>query len=129
MCIFCKIAKKEEKAYIVYESDRVLAFLDINPLSKGHTLVIPKEHYENLLEVPSDVSRDLHDAIKAVCEKLKIFKPAGFNIITNIGKQAGQVIMHAHIHIIPRYEDEDSKPITFGKPIKVDLEEIYKALA
>ncbi len=128
MCIFCKIAKKEEKAYVVYENERAMAFLDINPLSKGHTLVIPKEHYENILQVPSDIAKDLYEAIKVVCEKLKVFNPDGFNIVSNIGRQAGQVIMHAHIHIIPRYKDEEGKPISFGKPIKVDLEEVYKAL-
>jgi len=128
MCIFCKIANKEEKAYVVYESENVIAFLDINPVSKGHTLVVPKQHYENVLELPSEIAKDLHEAIKAVCEKLKVFKPDGFNIITNIGRQAGQVIMHAHIHVIPRYEGEEGRPISFGKPIEIDLEEVYKAL-
>ena len=128
MCIFCKIAKKEEKAYIVYENEKAIAFLDINPLSRGHTLVIPKDHYENTLEIPSEIMKDIFDAVKVVCEKLKVFNPDGFNIVSNIGKQAGQVIMHAHIHIIPRYRDEKDYPIKFGKPIEIDLEEVYKAL-
>lgn len=128
MCIFCKIAKKEEKAYVIYENEKVIAFLDINPLSKGHTLVIPKEHYENLLEVPNEVAEDLLKAIKVVCEKLRVFNPDGFNVISNIGRQAGQVIMHAHIHVIPRYGDEKEYPIKFGKPVKMDLDEVYKAL-
>lgn len=128
MCIFCKIAKKEEKAYVIYENEKAMAFLDINPISKGHTLVIPKEHYENVLEVPSEVMKDVFDAIKVVCEKLKVFNPDGFNIVSNVGKQAGQVIMHAHVHIIPRYSDEKDRPIKFGKPIEIDLEDVYKAL-
>lgn len=128
MCIFCKIARGEEKAYVVYENENVIAFLDINPLSKGHTLIVPKNHYENYIEIPSEVSKDLHDAIKNVCEKLKAFKPAGFNIITNIGRKAGQIVMHAHVHVIPRYEDEIGKPIEFGRPIEVNLDEVYKAL-
>ncbi len=124
MCIFCKIARKEEKAYVVYESDNVIAFLDINPLSKGHTLVIPKEHYENILEVPSELAGELHEAVKNVCKKLKVLNPSGFNVVSNVGRSAGQVIMHAHIHVIPRYDGD--KPLEFGKPIKVDLEEVYK---
>ncbi len=128
MCIFCKIAKKEEKAYIIYEDERTMAFLDINPLSKGHTLVIPKDHYETLIEMPQDVIRDIMNTVKEVCRKLNVFRPDGFNIITNIGEVAGQVIKHAHVHVIPRYSDETSKPIEFGKPAKVELEEVYKSL-
>jgi histidine triad (HIT) family protein len=128
MCIFCKIARKEEKAYIVYESERVLAFLDIFPISKGHTLVIPKDHYENILEMPSGLAEELYEAVKIVCEKLRVFNPDGFNILTNIGKQAGQEIMHAHIHVIPRYKGESGRPVSFGKQIEVDLEEVHRSL-
>ena len=128
MCIFCKIAKKEADSYIVYENENVIAFLDINPVSKGHTLVIPKEHYENILEMPLDLAKDIHNAIKVVCEKLKVFNPDGFNIVTNMGRQAGQVIMHAHVHVIPRYKDEETEPLRFGKPISVKLDEIYRAI-
>jgi len=128
MCIFCKIARKEERAYIIYESERAVAFLDINPLSRGHTLVIPKDHYENFLEVPNEILEDVFNAVKAVCEKLKVFNPDGFNIVSNVGRQAGQVIMHAHIHVIPRYKNEEEYPIKFGKPVEIDLEEVYKEL-
>ncbi len=128
MCIFCKIAKGEIESFVVYEDDRVIAFLDIRPLSKGHTLIIPKEHYENLLEIPAELAKDLANAIKIVCEKLKRLGAEGFNIITNVNEVAGQEIMHAHIHVIPRYSGEESKPISFGNPIECDLEEVHKAL-
>ncbi len=128
MCIFCKIANKEIESFVVYEDEKVMAFLDIRPLSKGHTLVIPKEHYENVLEMPSDIAKDLTNAVKIVCEKLKKLGAEGFNIITNVNKVAGQEIMHAHIHVIPRYSEEESKPISFGKPIECDLEEVHKVL-
>jgi histidine triad (HIT) family protein len=128
MCIFCKIAKKEVDAYVLYEDEKTMAFLDINPVSKGHTLVIPKEHYENVLEMPTELGRDLAKTVQIVCEKLKKLGAEGFNVITNIGGVAGQVVMHAHIHVIPRYSSEESRPISFGKPIECDLEEVYKAL-
>lgn len=113
---------------MIYEGEKVVAFLDINPLSKGHTLIVPKDHYENYIEIPLDVSMEIHDAIKRVCEKLKIFNPAGFNIVANVGRKAGQVIMHAHVHVIPRYDREESRPIEFGKSIEVDLDEVYREL-
>ena len=128
MCIFCKIANREIESFVVYEDERVMAFLDIRPISKGHTLVIPKEHYENILEMPAELAKDLANAVKIVCEKLKRLGAEGFNVITNVGKPAGQEIMHAHIHVIPRYSKEDSKPISFGKPIECNLEEVHKIL-
>ncbi len=127
MCIFCKIAKKDVEALVIYEDERVMAFLDIRPLSKGHTLIIPKEHYESLLDVPEDLMGDILKVIKVVCEKLKRLGAKGFNIVTNIGEVAGQEVMHAHIHVIPRYSKEE-KPITFGKPIECDLREVHELL-
>ena len=127
MCIFCKIARGEVDAFVVYENEKVMAFLDIRPLSKGHTLVIPKEHYESLLDLPEDLAGDMLKAIKVVCEKLRKLGAKGFNIVTNIGEVAGQEVMHAHIHVIPRYS-KDEKPITFGKPIECDLKEVHELL-
>ncbi len=127
MCIFCKIAKKEVEAYVVYEDEKVIAFLDIRPLSRGHTLVIPKEHYESFLEVPEEIAANLMKAVKAVCERASKLGAEGFNIVTNVGKAAGQEIMHAHIHVIPRYSG-DSRPVSFGKPVECDLKEVYSRL-
>ncbi len=128
MCIFCRIARKEVDAFVIYEDERVMAFLDIRPLSRGHTLVIPKEHYESLLELPEELAGDLLKAVRAVCEKLRKIGAEGFNVVTNIGKAAGQEVMHAHVHVIPRYSDEGSKPVGFGKPIECDLKEVYEML-
>ncbi len=127
MCIFCRIARREVDAFIVYENERVMAFLDIRPLSRGHTLVIPKDHYETILEIPKDIASDLIDAVKVVCERLKKIGAEGFNIVTNIGGVAGQEVMHAHIHVIPRYS-KDERPISFGKPVECDLKEVYELL-
>jgi len=107
-CIFCRIIKKEIPTTLVYEDDFTIAFLDAHPHSKGHTLVIPKDHYENLLVTPLDIQEKLLVAINKSVEILKggntSTKPNGFNITSNIGKSAGQIIFHTHIHIIPRYE-------------------------
>ncbi len=127
MCIFCGIARGEVDAFVIYESDKVMAFLDIRPLSKGHTLVIPKEHYENLLELPEEIAGEILKAIKVVCEKLRRLNAEGFNVVTNVGEVAGQEVMHAHVHVIPRYSKEE-KAVSFGKPIECDLKEVYEKL-
>jgi len=105
-CIFCKIANKEIKSYIVYEDDVSIAFLDINPLSKGHILFIPKKHYTKISEIPDE---ELGKLIKSFKRLLKIVEEKiskNYNIINNCGKLAGQEIEHVHIHIVPRYGNE-----------------------
>jgi len=105
-CIFCKIANKEIKAYVVYEDDVSIAFLDINPVSKGHIIFIPKKHYNKLSEIPDN---DLERLMKSFKKVLKIVEERiskSYNIINNCGKLAGQEIDHVHIHIIPRYGNE-----------------------
>ncbi|WP_423792592.1 HIT family protein [Methanocaldococcus indicus] len=126
MCIFCKIVNGEIPAKVVYEDDYVLAFLDINPRSKGHTLVIPKKHYEKFEDIPDE---ELQKLILGVKKTLNILKKLGFsdyNIVNNNGKLAGQEVNHVHFHIIPRFGEEEG--IIFGKVVDVDLDEIYKKL-
>ncbi len=106
-CIFCKIVKGEIPANKVYEDKNVLAFLDINPRSKGHTVVIPKKHYATLIEVPKDELEGLFGVVQEIGRKIiENLDAKGFNIGSNNGQMAGQVVPHLHIHIIPRYEDE-----------------------
>lgn len=101
-CIFCKIAKKEIPSDIVYEDSNFLAFLDIKPFVKGHTLIIPKKHFVNFLDMPSSLGNELSDFIKRVVE-IRIKEGAeGFNLLMRNGKAAGQEVAHAHIHLIPR---------------------------
>ncbi|MEM1895702.1 MAG: HIT family protein [Nanopusillaceae archaeon] len=105
-CIFCKIANKEIKSYILYEDSFSVAFLDINPISEGHTLFIPKKHYTRLTEIPEN-ERELF--FKSFINFLKVFEEKvskDYNIINNCGKIAQQEIEHLHIHIIPRYGKE-----------------------
>jgi histidine triad (HIT) family protein len=106
-CIFCKIAKKEIPADIIYEDTGVLAFLDISPVNIGHTLVIPKEHFVNIYETPEDVLAGMMKAAKLISKAIKSeTKADGINITMNNDPAAGQIIFHSHIHIIPRLEKD-----------------------
>ena len=106
-CVFCAIAAGEIPSFKVYEDDLVLAYLDINPFSKGHTLVIPKVHSANLLETDEATLAAVIARVKKVAAHLKAALPCdGFNILQNNGEAAGQTVMHLHFHIVPRYGKE-----------------------
>ena len=106
-CIFCKIIKGEIPCAKIYEDDKILSFLDIAPANKGHALVMPKEHYETLVDVPADVSSELSKAVKKVARALSsALGNEGFNILVNNKKVAGQLVPHAHIHVIPRFSGD-----------------------
>ena len=103
-CIFCRIASGQAPAARVLETPGVLAFLDIAPVHYGHTLVIPKEHYPTLLELPDDLWREMGMVSRRVAQALRTTLEAqGFNIGMNNFEAAGQAVMHAHLHVIPRY--------------------------
>ena len=103
-CIFCKIVKKEIPSFTINESKSFLAFLDINPRTKGHVLVIPKKHYINLTDFPSSLAKELIDFSKETSKKvLKAVKATDFNFSINNGKFSGQEVFHAHFHIIPTF--------------------------
>lgn len=124
-CVFCAIAANEIPSFKVYEDNLVLAYLDINPFSKGHTLVIPKEHSSGLLDTPDETLAALVARVKKVASHLKTALPCdGFNILQNNGEAAGQTVMHIHFHIVPRYGKEE---ISFVSQ-KGDMDEL-KALA
>ena len=110
-CVFCAIAEAEIPSFKVYEDELVLAYLDINPFTKGHTLVIPKAHTTGLLDTPDETLAAVLARVKKVAAHLKKALPCdGFNILQNNGAAAGQTVMHLHFHIVPRYGQED---ITF----------------
>lgn len=103
-CIFCKIAAGEVPCAKIYESERLLAFLDIAPTLKGHTLLIPKDHYRTLLDLPSDLGEELVTALRIVGRAVMEGTGAdGLNLGMNTNAAAGQVVMHAHFHLIPRF--------------------------
>jgi histidine triad (HIT) family protein len=106
-CEFCKIVSKEAPASIVYEDKMVLAFLDIKPFSKGHTLVIPKNHYEMIYDLPIRELASLFAAAKKTAVAVKSAMSAdGISIVQNNGKAADQHIFHIHVHVIPRYSGQ-----------------------
>ncbi len=103
-CIFCKIIKGEIPNYTIYEDEKVLAFLDIHPHAKGHTVVIPKIHAENYFDLNEDLLGHLSLGLRRSMEKIdKVLNPDGYNVGWNQGEVAGQVVPHLHIHIMPRY--------------------------
>ncbi len=112
-CIFCKIAREEIKQEKVAENNSFFAVRDIKPTAPGHTLVISKKHYVTLLDIPSKLAKDMIDLIKKVSSDLLDEKYGdGFNIIMNNLSVAGQIVMHAHVHVIPRKEDDGLRFVT-----------------
>ena len=129
MCIFCMIANHEINSSIIYEDDKVVAFLDLSQVTKGHTLVVPKKHYANLIECDSE---DLAHVIKVTQMLSKRIMErcgaTGVNILNNCNEVAGQTVMHVHFHIIPRYSENDAIEIKFNESEKQNLEEITNLL-
>ena len=107
-CLFCKIVAGEIPSLKVYEDEHVFAFMDIMPLTKGHTLLIPKVHCQDLFEMPEDVAANLYKAAPKVANAIKAaFDPKGMNTVNNNGAFAGQSVFHYHLHLIPRYDEND----------------------
>jgi len=128
-CIFCMIIKGEIPCSRIYEDKEFLAFLDIKPISKGHTLVIPKAHCKNLLDFPRSVETDLLEFIKKVAAAVvKATNADGFNLGMNNGKAAGQVIHHAHFHIIPRFNNDGLHNWPNKDASKEELEQTQKKI-
>ena len=108
MCVFCDIVNNKAKSYKIYENNKTLAFLDIHPISYGHILVIPKNHYENIYEMDNDILTEIIKTVKMITVLLK--ENLGINavnIINSNGKIANQTVFHYHVHVIPRREDDN----------------------
>ena len=126
-CLFCKIIKGEIPSYTVYEDESVKVFLDVNPNTNGHLLVVPKTHYENLFDTPNEVLISLIDLIKTKLYPLlkKKLNIDGLTISQN--NFYGQDIKHLHIHLIPRYHNDEFK-FMFNKELLEELENTYNKL-
>lgn len=119
-CIFCKIVNGEIPSAKVFENEHVVAFLDISQVTKGHTLVIPKVHKENIYELTPDIARNVFETVPKIANAIKEqFQPVGMNILNNNGEKAGQSVFHYHIHLIPRYGKGDG----FGAVWKTHTED------
>lgn len=109
-CIFCKIINGEIPCSKVYDDDMFIGFLDIRPIHKGHTLIVPKAHFENIFDTPADFASAVYPVIKKVAEAVKNATGCdAVNIVQNNGAEAGQEVFHSHLHIIPRYKDDGLK--------------------
>jgi len=127
MCIFCKIINGEIPSKKVYEDDDVVAILDISQATKGHTLVLPKKHYANILEIEDDAFIKVMNTTKMLAKKIsKNLNAEGVNILNNCNEAAGQTVMHFHVHILPRYKDDDLK-LEFTSH-ELDLDTILKEI-
>lgn len=122
-CIFCKIANGEIPSKTIYEDDSFKVILDLGPATKGHALILPKDHYRNLYELPdATASKVMLLAKKMATQMTEKLNCDGFNLVQNNGEKAGQTVFHFHLHLIPRYEDDGQ---TLGwKPMEVTPEEL-----
>ena len=106
--IFCRIVDGEIPCYKVFEDEEVLAFLDISQVSKGHTLVIPKKHYDTFLAVDKEIMHHVMDVAQRIGQvAVKLLGARGVNILTNCYEAAGQTVPHFHVHVIPRYDGSE----------------------
>ncbi|MGO2082189.1 HIT family protein [Vagococcus sp.] len=115
-CIFCKIINKEIPSYPVYEDNEVYAFLDITQTTKGHTLVIPKKHVQDIFEYEEGLAESLFSRVPKIARAMEKAFPEmqGLNIINNNKEIAYQSVFHTHIHLIPRYSKEDDFKLVFA---------------
>lgn len=125
-CIFCKIANGEIPAATIYEDTDFRVILDVSPASKGHALILPKEHYANLFELDDEVAAKILPVAKRVVTKMKdVLKCDGYNLVQNNGEAAGQTVNHFHLHLIPRYDGDNVglewKPGTLSEEVKEEI--------
>jgi histidine triad (HIT) family protein len=128
-CIFCRIVAGKTPAVKVLETPKVLAFLDIAPVHYGHTLVIPKTHHQNLLDLPDSLWLEMGQVSRQVAAALqKALFARGFNIGMNNFDAAGQVVFHAHLHVIPRYLSDGLHFFPQGDYAPGDMEKVGQQL-
>ena len=130
-CIFCKIANGEIPAATLYEDDDFRVILDLGPASKGHALILPKEHYANLYELPDELAAKVIILAKKMITKLTgVLGCDGYNLVQNNGSAAGQTVFHFHLHMIPRYEgDQVGLGWKMGELTDADRDEILAKVA
>lgn len=122
-CIFCKIANGEIPSKTLYEDEKFRVILDLGPATKGHALILPKEHYANLYDLPEELAGEaMKLAKRMVSQMTERLGCEGFNLIQNNGDMAGQTVFHFHMHMIPRYQADGQK--IGWKPLEVSQEEL-----
>ena len=131
-CIFCKIASKEIPAKILVETESCIGFLDAFPLAKGHALVIPKNHYEKLQDLPTDVNTEMFSTVHSLISKIDTLTGATLVAVHN-GRESGQEIPHVHVHLIPRSSDDSAGAVhsMFSQKPELsesEIDELYSKL-
>ncbi|MDQ0205317.1 HIT family protein [Alkalicoccobacillus murimartini] len=107
-CIFCSIIAGDIPSKKIYEDEHTFAFFDISQVTKGHALVVPKNHHENLFDLPATDVSHVYQTVQKVANALKdTFSPVGLNLVNNNGEAAGQTVFHYHVHLLPRYDATD----------------------
>ena len=119
-CIFCKIVSKEIPTKILYEDGYTIAFLDAFPVAKGHTLVIPKQHYAKIQDLPSEINEKLFNTVHKMIPKVDSLQGSTLVAIHN-GKDSGQEIPHVHVHLIPRSKNDSAGPVHSMFKDKIEL--------
>lgn len=128
-CIFCRIITGELPSHKVHEDDLFLAFLDIAPMDEGHTVLVPKTHVNDILTLPAEYEAALGSVISRLGARLiQATGTASLNVLSNIGARAGQVVHHAHLHMIPRYPGDDSLNWTPGESSQEKLAELARQI-
>ena len=130
-CLFCKISQHEIPSKVLYETDDVIAFLDIHPLAPGHTVVIPKAHASTVTGLTAGAVGPFFLGVQKVTHTIETaLKPDGFNIGWNHGEAGGQAVGHLHVHVIPRWKGDGggSMHSIVHNPPKEDLDKIYEKL-
>lgn len=130
-CLFCKIINKEIESKIIYENEYVLSFLDIDPISNGHCLVVPKKHFKNLQTTDEIYLQQISIALKVVANKLynSKLKPWGMNYLSNENAIAGQEIPHFHFHVIPKYFAREGLILQTKKLKNESINKIFKLIS
>ncbi len=128
-CIFCKIASGEIPSYKIYEDEHSFAFLDINPINNGHTLVIPKNHAENIMTIKKEDYIEMMETVRTLCPIIeRAVEADGINIGINNRSGAGQIIFHSHVHIIPRFKNDGYEMWRGGSEAKDKVLEILELI-
>lgn len=130
-CIFCKIAAGEIPSRTLYEGEQFRVIMDVNPATKGHALIIPKNHFANLYELPDETAAEAMKLAKRMAGQMtKQLNCDGFNLLQNNGEYAGQTVLHFHMHLIPRYKDDKQTLGLKGRAAsEEELDQVKKMIA
>jgi len=132
-CIFCEIVQGKKNGYFIYEDENYVAFLDIYPIDTGHSLVMPREHFEKITDMTAEKVGELFSKIPKIAKAvIEATKADAFSVAQNNGRAAKQIVPHVHIHIIPRYESRETiwtrREIAKENELKILAERIRKSI-